>query len=111
MELLTYLGIALIVLGIDAAIELALLSSMVGYLHRSGANEYPFRGQTPGSVILINAKPKGLGTNEGHLSNGAAGTALVLICLVGSGVWFMERRRKVRTRNQLPRDFTLTNFR
>lgn len=32
MELLSILGIALIILGIDAAIELALLSSMVGYV-------------------------------------------------------------------------------
>jgi hypothetical protein len=95
MDLLSILGIALILLGIDAAIELALLSSMVGYLHRSGANEYPVRGLQSGSIVLINAKPHGLGTNEGHLSNGAAGTALVLICLIGSGVWFMERRRQV----------------
>lgn len=91
MELLSILAIAILVLGLDAAIEMGLLSSMVGYLHRSGGNQYPFR-TADGSIALINAKPHHLGTNEGHLSNGAAGTALVLICIAGIGVLFYERR-------------------
>ncbi|RQM08455.1 hypothetical protein DH86_00000468 [Scytalidium sp. 3C] len=55
---------------------------MVGYLHRSGANRYPFT-LDDGSSALINAKPAHLLKNEGHTSNGAAGTALVLICFGG----------------------------
>jgi hypothetical protein len=89
------LGVALVVLMIDSAIELALISSMVGYLHRSGANRYPF-DLTDGTSALINAKPVGLLLNEGHTSNGAAGTALVLVCFGGFLVLFMQRRREQR---------------
>lgn len=86
------LGGALILLMIDSAIELALISSMVGYLHRSGANQYPFKNSA-NTISLINAKPKGLLTNEGHTSNGAAGTSLVLICFGGFLVLWRERTR------------------
>jgi hypothetical protein len=89
------LGVALVVLMIDSAIELALISSMVGYLHRSGANRYPF-DLDDGTSALINAKPVGLLVNEGHTSNGAAGTALVLVCFGGFLVLFMQRRREQR---------------
>jgi hypothetical protein len=89
------LGVALVVLMIDSAIELALISSMVGYLHRSGANRYPF-DLPDGTSALINAKPVGLLLNEGHTSNGAAGTALVLVCFGGFLVLFMQRRREQR---------------
>ncbi len=86
------LGVALVVLMIDSAIELAFVSSMVGYLHRSGANKYPFDTDT-GTSVVINAKPAGLLLNEGHTSNGAAGTALVLVCFGGFLVLWMQRRR------------------
>lgn len=76
------LAAALGLLLVDSAIELAMISSMVGYLHRSGANRYPFT-LDDGSSALINAKPAHLLKNEGHTSNGAAGTALVLICFGG----------------------------
>lgn len=87
------LALALIVLMIDSAIELALISSMVGYLHRSGANQYPFDLDN-GTSAVINAKPAGLLLNEGHTSNGAAGTALVLICFGGFLVLWRQRRRE-----------------
>jgi hypothetical protein len=89
------LAIALVLLTIDSAIELALISSMVGYLHRSGANKYPF-DLGNGASALINAKPVGLLLNEGHTSNGAAGTALILICFGGFLVLFTQRRQNVR---------------
>jgi len=88
------LGVALLVLVVDSAIEMALISSMVGYLHRSGANTYPF--STPDSLVYINAKPKNFLLNEGHTSNGAAGTALVLICFGGFITLWHQRRRKSR---------------
>ncbi|KIN01694.1 hypothetical protein OIDMADRAFT_53219 [Oidiodendron maius Zn] len=91
------LGAALVVLMIDSAIELSLISSMVGYLHRSGANKYPF-DLGDGTSAVINAKPVGLLLNEGHTSNGAAGTALVLICFGGFLVLWHQRRRE-RKRN------------
>jgi len=85
------LAAALVVLMLDSAIELALISSMVGYLHRSGANKYPFRHGT--GVSTIQAKPKGLMVDQGHTSNGAAGTALVVVSLGGFLVLFLQRRR------------------
>ncbi|KAF8849745.1 hypothetical protein BDZ45DRAFT_221668 [Acephala macrosclerotiorum] len=100
MSSLLHLAIALVFLTIDSAIELALISSMVGYLHRSGANQYPFQADD-GSTILVNAKPKGLLLNEGHTSNGAAGTALVIVSIGGWIVlWWMRRRDKL---NETPR--------
>lgn len=87
------LGGALIILMIDSAIELSFVSSMVGYLHRSGANQYPFLSDD-GTPAVINAKPKGLLLNEGHTSNGAAGTALVLICFGGFLTLWWQRRRE-----------------
>ncbi|RDW61373.1 hypothetical protein BP5796_11265 [Coleophoma crateriformis] len=85
------LVVSLLVLMVDAAIQLALISSMVGYLHRSGANEYPFSYN--GTSVVVNAKPKGLLLNEGHTSNGAAGSALVLVCFGGFFmIWWLRRR-------------------
>jgi hypothetical protein len=76
---------------VDSAISLAMISSMVGYLHRSGANRYPFKyGPGPASVP---AKPAGLMLNQGHTSNGASGTALVGICFGGFLVLWLEKRR------------------
>jgi hypothetical protein len=87
------LGVALIILTVDSAIQLAFVSSMVGYLHRSGANKYPFNTDT-GTSAVINAKPAHLLLNQGHTSNGAAGTALVLICFGGFLVLWKQRRRE-----------------
>ena len=95
------LGGALVLLMIDSAIELALLSSMVGYLHRSGANQYPFV-LDDGTIAFINAKPKGLLLNEGHTSNGASGTALILVCFGGFLVLWYERRRERRVCSPVP---------
>lgn len=86
------LAIALIVLMLDSAVELALISSMVGYLHRSGANKYPFHSGD--GTATIQAKPKGLMLNQGHASNGAAGTALVAVSLGGFVVLLLQRRRE-----------------
>lgn len=100
--LLLYLGVALIVLMVDSAIELAFISSMVGYLHRSGANQYPFETDA-GALAVINAKPVGLLVNQGHTSNGAAGTCLVLICFGGFFVLWMQRRREQKVTLMVPR--------
>jgi hypothetical protein len=100
MSSLLHLAIALVFLTIDSALELSFISATVGYFHRSGANQYPFKG-ADGSTILINAKPKGFLVNEGHTSNGAAGTALVIVSIGGWIVlWWMRRREKS---NETPR--------
>lgn len=90
------LALALLVLMVDSAIELAFVSSMVGYLHRSGANQYPFEYQ--GTSALINAKPHILLLNQGHTSNGAAGTALVLISFGGFlTLWYLRQRQRTQS--------------
>ncbi|KUJ11315.1 uncharacterized protein LY89DRAFT_242384 [Mollisia scopiformis] len=94
MAALLHLFIALLVLMVDSAMELAFISSIVGYLHRSGANQYPFTA-ADGTTIFMNAKPAHLLVNEGHTSNGAAGTALVGVCFGGFLVlWWMRRRER-----------------
>jgi len=94
------LGLALVLLMIDSAIELALITSMVGYLHRSGANMYSFVSDTGDSASIL-AKPQGLLLNEGHTSNGAAGTALIIVCFGGFLVLWNERRRERRVNHAL----------
>lgn len=86
------LAVALVLLMIDSAIEVALVSSMVGYLHRSGSNQYPFEYQ--GTSATVDAKPAQLLLNQGHLSNGAAGTALVVVSFGGFVILWVQRRRK-----------------
>lgn len=92
----THLFFALILLTIDSAMEMAFISSIVGYLHRSGGNHYPFFSSIDGSIITVNAKPAHLWTNQGHTSNGAAGTALVAVSFGGFLVlWWMRRRDRL----------------
>lgn len=76
---LLLLGITLVLLMVDSAIELAFISNIVGYLHRSGANQYPFVSDNSTSSI-INAKPAGLLLNKGHISNRAAVASLIVVC-------------------------------
>jgi hypothetical protein len=90
---LLLLGMTLVLLMVDSAIELAFISSIVGFLHRSGANQYPFVSDN-GTSSIINAKPAGLLLNEGHISNGAAGASLVVICFGGFLVLWIQRRRE-----------------
>jgi len=87
------LRITLILLMIDSAIEVAFISNTVSYLHQSRGNQYPFDSGN-GTSAIINAKPALLLLNEGHISNGAAGTSLVGICFGGFLVLWMQRRRE-----------------
>lgn len=88
MGLLLYIAIG--VLMVDSIIELAFVSSMVGWLHRyaGGQFEIGYRG----SSYSLHGKPKGLVVDQGHTSNGAAGTAFVLIGMGGLLVLWMRSR-------------------
>ena len=67
---------------------------MVGYLHRSGANEYPFNYQGSIAAYTIHSKPVGLLLNEGHTANGAAGSGIIF-SLAGLGLaWSVRRGRR-----------------
>jgi len=82
---------------IDAVIEVGFVGSMVGFLHdRAGkffTIDYP-----SGQTFDLHGKPAGLEVNQGHTSNGAAGTALILVGVLGLITIWWERRRAVRVR-------------
>ena len=68
------------VLMVDAVIEVGLVGSMVGFLHDRAGKFFTING--PEGAFNLHGKPKGLLVDQGHTSNGAAGTALILV-----GVW------------------------
>ncbi|RDW77519.1 hypothetical protein BP6252_05572 [Coleophoma cylindrospora] len=111
MKYFVPLVVSLALLLVDSAIQLALISAMVGYLHRSGANQYLFAYND--TSVFVNAKPKGLLLNEGHTSNGAAGSALVLVCFGGFFmIWWLRRRaaRNVRKPSYLFVAYTVVSI-
>lgn len=76
----------LALLMIDAIIELSLISSMVAWLHSTAGGEFEVIAPEMQDMISFNlhGKPKNLLLNQGHTSNGAAGTAFVLVGLEAS---------------------------
>lgn len=83
-----YASLALLM--ICAAIEMAFISSTVYWLHyRAGkAFEIAYNGST----FSLHGKPVGLLADQGHTSNGAAGTAFVLVGLGGIlALWLRSR--------------------
>lgn len=81
---------ALGLLMIVSAIELAFVSSTVAYLHRTGAKTYAvaYNGET----VQVPGIPTNLSVNQGHTSNGAAGTGLIVIVCCGAlALWLRGR--------------------
>ncbi|KAI1440466.1 hypothetical protein F5Y02DRAFT_345015 [Annulohypoxylon stygium] len=66
---------------VDSIIELSFVSSMVAWLHRTASKGFTVNHD--GSSYLLAGKPLNLMGDQGHTSNGAAGTAFVLIGLGG----------------------------
>ncbi|KAF2207612.1 hypothetical protein CERZMDRAFT_50806 [Cercospora zeae-maydis SCOH1-5] len=66
---------------LDSLIETAFISSMVRWLHTRAGRDFLFTSS--GSSYSLHGKPLNLLVNHGHTSNGAAGTAFVLIGLGG----------------------------
>ncbi|CAK7235718.1 hypothetical protein SCUCBS95973_009361 [Sporothrix curviconia] len=97
----TALVVALALLVADATIELGFITSMVAYLH-AGAPSGTFVVNTPPALqaatadaaptYLLPGKPVHVVINEGHASNGAAGSALVLIGVVGTVALVLRHR-------------------
>ena len=81
--------LAIGLLAADATIEMGFVTSMVSWLH-SGAPSGAYTVNTPSSIAAAPStyQISGLALNmlvdQGHTSNGAAGTALVLIGILGS---------------------------
>lgn len=89
------LYILLGLLSIDSLIEVGFIGSMVGYLHHNHA-DVPFAIQGPQGTIQLFPKPAQLivHNDQGHTSNGAAGTALILVGLGGCIALSWLKRRE-----------------
>lgn len=88
-----YLKVALGLLMVVSAIELALVSATVAYLHRTGGEGYTYPAiSNDGQTIQVPGLPTNLLVDQGHTSNGAAGTAFVVIGLCGMlALWLRGR--------------------
>ncbi|OAG39968.1 hypothetical protein AYO21_05841 [Fonsecaea monophora] len=91
----TPLYVAMAALMIDGVIEVGFVGSMVGFLHDRAGKFFTI--DAPNGSFDLHGKPKGLLVNQGHTSNGAAGTAIVLVGFLGLLTIWYEKRRARRT--------------
>ncbi|KAL2432249.1 hypothetical protein ABEF95_004122 [Exophiala dermatitidis] len=85
----------------DGLIEVGFVGSMVGFLH-DRAGKY-FTVNAPQGTFNLHGKPAGLLVNQGHTSNGAAGTAVVLVGIGGLlTIWYEKRRQGQRRKQPSP---------
>ena len=85
------LSIALVILMLAAGLELASISSMVYWLHYRAGKDFTITYQD--STFSLHGKPENLLVDQGHTSNGAAGTAFVLVSLLGFIALTLRSRR------------------
>ncbi|ETS83695.1 hypothetical protein PFICI_05571 [Pestalotiopsis fici W106-1] len=84
------LKLAVALLMIISIIELSFVSATVGWLHRTASKGFHFIYD--GSTYPLAGMPQNFLTDQGHTSNGAAGTAFVLIGLGGIiSLWIRSR--------------------
>ncbi|KAL7946735.1 hypothetical protein V8C42DRAFT_318671 [Trichoderma barbatum] len=93
MALFPLLAIALGVLMIDAVLELAFITSMVAWLHNTASGTYAVNFN--GSTFDLHGEPKHFLVDQGHSSNGAAGTAIVLIGFGGIVTLWLRSRPSI----------------
>jgi hypothetical protein len=101
-EPLTPLLIIIPILMIDAIIQVGMVGAMVGFLHDRAGKWFDVKYPT-GSQFQLHGKPHGLLVDQGHTSNGAGGTAFVLIGIGGLlAIWHQKRRiRQVRNQDMV----------
>ncbi|KAK4157466.1 hypothetical protein C8A00DRAFT_29615 [Chaetomidium leptoderma] len=92
-SLLFPIGLTTFLLAIDGAITLGLVSSMVAFLHSSGRGPFPV-APPGGSPFLLTGEPANLVVNQGHTTNAAGGTALILVGFGGIIALWLERRER-----------------
>lgn len=94
------LYIFLILLTVDGIIELSFITNMVGWLHRRAGKTFDFEYQDattqrydPGNngVFTITGRPQHLLVDQGHTSNGAAGTAFIIVGIGGFLILCLRR--------------------
>ncbi|KIX02586.1 uncharacterized protein Z518_08527 [Rhinocladiella mackenziei CBS 650.93] len=85
--------VTLPVLMADGLIEVGFVGSMVGFLHDRAGKFFTINA--PDGAFDLHGKPKGLLVDQGHTSNGAAGTAVVLVGILGFlTIWYEQRRTR-----------------
>lgn len=97
----TMLLAAMVLLMVDGIIELAFISSMVSWVHSRAGGDFIINYN--GSQFPLHGKPANELVDQGHTSNGAAGTAFVAIGLGGFLALFLRHR-------QLKRSGTMHGF-
>ncbi|KPM41383.1 hypothetical protein AK830_g5216 [Neonectria ditissima] len=91
---------ALALLMVVSIIELSFISAMVGWLHGTASGTFSFA--LDGSTFKLNGHPQKMLVDQGHTSNGAAGTAFILVGLGGFLVlWLRSRPNPSRFSNVL----------
>lgn len=93
--------VAMVLLMVDGIIELAFISSMVSWVHRRAGGDFNINYN--GGEFPLHGKPAVELVDQGHTSNGAAGTAFVVIGLGGFLALFLRHR-------QLKRGHTMHGF-
>lgn len=84
------LKMAIGLLMLDSFLEMALISSMVAWLHRRAGRTFEI--DHDGGSFSLHGKPLGLLVDQGHTSNGAAGIAFVIVGLGSILVLSMRSR-------------------
>ena len=82
---------------IDSGMELAFISSMVYWLHYTAGGQWSVRDPQNGGQFSLHGKPEFLLLDQGHTSNGAAGTAFVAVGLAGILALYLRNRQVKRT--------------
>ncbi|KAH6975089.1 hypothetical protein BKA56DRAFT_489560 [Ilyonectria sp. MPI-CAGE-AT-0026] len=83
-----YASLALLM--VVAIIELSFISAMVGWLHATASGTFKFAFD--GSTYDLKGEPKNFIVDQGHTSNGAAGTAFILIGIGGFLILWLSSR-------------------
>ena len=78
-------------LTVDGVIELGFITSMVHWLHVRAGKWFMIEYQ--GDTFSLNGKPKNFLLNQGHASNGAGGTAFIVVGLGGCLALFLRNRQ------------------
>lgn len=95
MSISLALKAAIGVLMVDSIIELSFISSMVAWLHKVASKTFLVANRDTGSTFRFRGEPLHILVDQGHTSNGAAGTAFVLIGLGGIlSLWLRNRPGK-----------------
>ncbi|KAM3423914.1 hypothetical protein BST61_g1308 [Cercospora zeina] len=98
------LKVSLALLMLDSLIETAFISSMVRWLHTRAGQDFLFTSS--GRTDSLHGKPLHLLVDQGHTSNGAAGTAFVLIGV--GGILALKLRHHAATNPHNTRSSTTT---